>query len=293
MFLKALLTSQLLLPTAKLAGPQPSGLGEPLSASAGAVPSAHDQTFMLSSFHSKASIQRLVSYGRQWGSHDEKLLTDTAVRVAKQPIILLSHAAGVARLASSVVVAVAPDHGAGEVTLLDHAGADNFRVAGVEHNLVPPVQVPAFVDVDLAVRGPVGPNHPEGGPGTAYWLGEVGEVGDEQAPVVLLGTLKPDTAPAVILDVLRVDADLQPVVGVLDQLLFDCVGLVLVLDVPIVVILGGELELVRVEEVGRGVFVLDRILLQGGDARGICQGGSAQADERWGHVGGRCIMYNK
>lgn len=60
---------------------------------------------------------------------------------------------------------------------------DRTARAGVEGHLVGRLCVDAFDDVDFAVRGPVGPDEPEGRPGATDAAGHVCDVGDEEAVV--------------------------------------------------------------------------------------------------------------
>jgi len=170
-------------------------------------------------------------------------------------------------LARGLVVAVGVVQAAGEVLLLDSARTNGIRAVGVEHNLVLRVQVPALVDVDLAVPGPLGADHPEGWPSTACLLWEVREVGNEQARVVCVETLEPDTAPAVSVGAGSIDFDGHCVLGAADKTKVGRVLLVPVLDEALVWVLTAE-ELKLAEEVIRVVGLLELVALESKSARG-------------------------
>lgn len=75
-------------------------------------------------------------------------------------------------------VAVVAEAGGGA---LGAAGVDGAAGAGVQGHGVCGLLVGALEDVDLARVGPVGAEHPEGGPGAAGRGGHVRDVGDEEA----------------------------------------------------------------------------------------------------------------
>lgn len=75
--------------------------------------------------------------------------------------------------------------------------------------------VPVLVDVNLAITRPVIAVHPESRPGTADGLGQMGELGDEQAMVVLGFALNSDATPALVIGVgdggiVDTDIDFRP-----------------------------------------------------------------------------------
>jgi hypothetical protein len=110
----------------------------------------------------------------------------------------------------------------------------------------------------------------------------VSKVGNEQALAVRVDTLKPDTAPAILVSVGRVNRDGHIVVSDLGEVELGSVLLVAVLDEsPVGVGLAEELELLK--EVGRRVGLLQLVGFEGGRARGVGQGSSAQPDDGRGH----------
>lgn len=124
---------------------------------------------------------------------------DAAGGVTPEPIALLDEAGGALPLPGDVgeeVVAVGSVHVGVDVLRVEVAAADLGRVVGVQGDAVDRLHVPALVDVELALPGPRVAKHPKCGPGTAHWLGEAREVGDEESLLVAGLALQTDTVGA-------------------------------------------------------------------------------------------------
>lgn len=113
--------------------------------------------------------------------------------------------AGVGRLARSFDVAVGSLDFAAEPE-----GLDGAAIAGVEGHLVGGLVVDAFNDVDFAVAGPVGAEHPESWPRPADTAWHMGQVKNHQPLGVFAGTLQANTLSARVVGnvcVLNADVD--------------------------------------------------------------------------------------
>jgi len=105
---------------------------------------------------------------------------DTAISIVKSVPVgrfvrVDDSAAGVGGLARSLDVAVASVEGTGEAGVGDRA-----TVTGVQGHLVGGTLVDALDDIDFAIVGPVGAEHPECGPGAAGASGHVSQIQDHQ-----------------------------------------------------------------------------------------------------------------
>lgn len=139
------------------------------------------------------------------------LLTNTTLRVTPLAVGLGDGAALVGPLGGGIDPAVGGRGVEGRVECAGSSGVLGFASVGGDG--VGGRQVPLLVDVELTTLGPVRSIHPEGGPGTAHGLGEVGEVGDDQTVVVPAVGLESDTGSPSEAVVLTINADGDIVTG--------------------------------------------------------------------------------